>query len=187
MLKNVKFLYSVIAVLLVICVLMGSHIYIERNIMYEKRAHYVYTVVAQTEGVCGWLSSSLEENISAEEIHSAVSNAKNYLEALIDTAHFATYYSFYYNELLTEKNYFGGASQFYQDLIHINDKLDLILKNLSEKSALSESDRNYLIEAEKAFNSFFNKLEADGVINVETFQSDTYLTYACMELYDIAK
>ena len=52
---------------------------------------------------------------------------------------------------------------------------------------MSEEDRAYLEEAEKAFGAFMEKLETDGVINPDAIKSDTYLSYACMELSDIAR
>jgi len=44
MLKNVKFLYGIIAVLLVICVLCGIHISTDRAMMYENRYFFLYYI-----------------------------------------------------------------------------------------------------------------------------------------------
>lgn len=183
MLKNVKFLYSVIAVLLAVCILCGIHIMVDNRMMLERKAHYVNTLCAQTEGVHEWIKTALDENDPSVSLGSA----KVCLDALTDTAHVASFYRFEYNELLNVKIFFGGASDFYYNLRHVGERFDEILKNLSEDPVLSEEDRAYLEEAEKAFGAFMEKLETDGVINPDAIKSDTYLSYACMELSDIAR
>ena len=178
MLKNTKFLYSVIALLLIVCILFGIHIAKERSLMYERREHYVATFSAQTEGVLEWIRASLESD-DPEEKSVSLSSAQNYLELLIDIAYVGTYYSFNYNTLLTEKTFFGGAGMFYYDLTVINDRLTAIRNDFSENEVLSEDDIEYLECAEEAFAYLFERLETDGVINEQAIKSDTYLSNAC--------
>ncbi len=178
MLKNTKFLYSIITLLLATCILLGIHITKERSLIYEKRMHYVTTFSAQTEGVLEWIRTALESDDS-DEISVSLASAQNYLEALIDTAYVGTYYSFHYNTFLTEKTFFGGAGMFYYDLTVISDRFTIIRNNFSENKKLSGKDIEYLKYAEEAFAYLFERIETDGVINEQAIKNDIYLSNTC--------
>lgn len=176
MLKNVKFLQCTAAILLVVCVFMGIHIAKDRAMMYENRAYFVTELSAKTEGVLGWITSSLEAE-NPDDISSSLSHAKIYLESLTEISSLGIRGVFKYNTLLTEKSFFIGM--FYYDLRDISIRFDEIQQNLSENGRLIEEDFAYLKAAEEAFSYLFERLETDGVINEQAIKSDTYLSNAC--------
>ncbi len=178
MLKNTKVLYGIISVLLVICILCGIHIAKERSMMYEHRTYFVTQFSAITEGVLDWTRNVIEAETS-DEIMTSLPHAKHYLESLIELSSLSTRGVFVYNSLLTEKTFFGGGITFYYDLKVINNRFEEIQQNFSENGKLSEEDLAYLKAVEEAFSYLFERLETNGVINIDAVRSDTYLSNVC--------
>ncbi|MBQ7874754.1 MAG: hypothetical protein IJ306_06300 [Oscillospiraceae bacterium] len=177
MLRNTKILYGIISVLLVICMLCGIHIAKDRAMMYENRAYIVTETSALSEGVLGWITSAVEAE-NPDDISSSISNAKIYLESLIEITSIGGRGVYKYNILLKEKSY-GIPGMFSHDLRDIELRLDEIQRNLSENGKLSEEDLAYLKAAEEAFGYLFERLETDGVINEDAVKSDTYIANVC--------
>ena len=88
MLKNVKFLYGIIAVLLAVCILCISHIAIDRKLMYEQRTRFVTTLSARTEGVYEWIVTLLDENAQDYRPDVSLASGKLYLEGIVEITDF---------------------------------------------------------------------------------------------------
>ena len=184
MLKNVKFLYGIIAVLLAVCILCISHIAIDRKLMYEQRTRFVTTLSARTEGVYEWIVTLLDENAQDYRPDVSLASGKLYLEGIVEITDFISASPLYYNDLFTKKVYFGGASEFHHCLINVNIRFSEIQQNLDKNGSLSEEDREYLEKAETAFGKLFSKLETDDVINEQAIKNDLYLTYVCLDFIE---
>ena len=157
MLKNTKFLYCIIAVLLTVCILCGIHIIKDFSMMYESREHLLNSFAIDASELVAWSGELLNSENDKATFDIAFSQVKMNLSEVY--GHFNYFKPPYglYNIFLKEKQYqyyavFGYSFEgYYTDIV-------LMEKRYEESGKLSEEDLLYIKTLHDSMEYMLSKL-----------------------------
>ncbi len=157
MLKNTKFLYSVIAVLAVICILMGIHITKDYSMMLESREHLLNKFLIDASELVAWSGELLDPETDESTFNTAFAQVEMNLQEISNNFQYLQPPYSSYNIFLKEKEYqyyahFGhGFDGYYRDIL-------LMEKRYEENGKLSEEDLLYIKTLHDSTDIMLSKL-----------------------------
>ncbi|MBQ2794507.1 MAG: hypothetical protein IJF04_00625 [Oscillospiraceae bacterium] len=175
MLKNVNFLYGIIAVLLVICVLCGIHISTDRAMMYENRYFFLYYIGGSIDISSKYAKQTLDNPFGSDSFESGLYWTRNSLESASDKVEFLLkYYPHTYNIVNKTKDFTVYSpsdtySPFSLDFVFsgLVNEAEMIIAYYEENGSLKDEHILWLKTLSSAADEFIEELYEEGEEGLE--------------------
>lgn len=186
MFKNIKFLYAVIAVLLVFCIFCAMHIAKDFSMMYKSREHLFNSFAVDLAELADWSGKLLDSETDKTTFNISFAQVKINLQEISNHFQYLNPPYSSYNIFLKEKQF--QHYLFYYDFKGYYTDIELMEKRYEENGKLAEEDLLYIKTLHDSTETMLLKLLDENIddeyffnVKKEYFRKDNLFSALCKE------